>query len=150
MSDTSRKILGALTVSPDLLETTEELSSSLFYGRERIVFESISGMWSESRPSTIDIVLLSEMVGGETPVTYITNLLKPNEIECVEKSRFLAMVNELASRHHSLSRDVRLRIDYTVGDFTTQQLYGEFGATTVEGSGGDSSGRQEGRGISSG
>ena len=131
MGDTSRKILGALTVSPELLETTEELSSALFYGRDRIVFESISAMWSESRPSTVDVMLLSEMVGGETPVTYITNLLKPNEIECVAKEKFLAMVNELVSRHHSLSRDVRLRIDYTVGDFTTQQLYGEFGATTV-------------------
>ena len=131
MSDTSRKILGALTVSPDLLETTEELSSALFYGRERIVFESISSVWNESRPSTMDIILLSEMVGGETPVTYITNLLKPNEIEWVAKEKFLAMVNELASRHHSLTRDVRLRIDYTVGDFTTPQLYGEFGATTV-------------------
>jgi hypothetical protein len=131
MSDTSRKILGALTISPDLLETTEELSSTLFYGRERIVFESISGMWAESRPPTIDIVLLSEMVGGETPVTYITNLLKPNEIDCCEKDKFLALVSELSSRHHSLSRDVRLRIEYTEGDFTTPQLYGEFGATTV-------------------
>jgi hypothetical protein len=131
LSDTSRKILGVLIIFPELLETTEELSSALFYGRERIVFESIASIWSESRPSTIDIVLLSEMVGGETPVTYITNLLKPNEIECCEKEKFLTLVSELSSRHHSLSRDVRLRIEYTEGDFTTPQLYGEFGATTV-------------------
>jgi hypothetical protein len=133
LSDTSRKILGALTISPDLLETTEELSSALFYGRERIVFESISGMWSESRPSTIDIVLLSEMVGGETPVTYVTNLLKPNEIDCVAKEKFLTLVNELVSRHDSLARDVRIRIEQTTGDFTTAQLYAEFREESVAG-----------------
>jgi len=131
MSDTSRKILGVLTISPELLETTEELSSSLFYGRERIVFESISAMWSESRPETVDMALLAEMVGGETPVTYVTNLLKPNELDCVEKEKFLAMVNEIVGRRSSLARDVRLRITYTEGEFTTPQLYSEFGATTV-------------------
>ena len=131
MSETSRKILGVLTVSPDLLGATEELSSALFYGRERKVFEAISSIWEESKPATIDMSLLSEMVGGDNPVTYVTGLLKPDELEFIERTKFLAMVNEVVGHKQVLSDDVKLWIDYSIGEFTLPQIYSELGATSV-------------------
>jgi hypothetical protein len=131
LSDTSRKILGALTIFPGLLTATEELSSGLFYGRERKVFESISALWSESQPDTLDLAILAEMVGGDNPVTYVTNLLKPDELGCTEKPVFLAMVEEVVGKKKLLSDDVKLWIEYSIGEFTLTQIYSELGATSV-------------------
>jgi len=131
MSDTSRKILGVLTFAPGLLATTEELSSGLFYGRERRVFESISKIWEESKPNTIDIQLLAEMLGGEQPVTYVTNLLKPDEIEFVHADKFKGLVVEIVNHKKALGDDVKLWIDYSLGEWTLTQIYSELGATTV-------------------
>ena len=131
MSDTSRKILGALTIFPGLLTATEELSSGLFYGRERKVFESISALWSESQPDTLDLAILAEMVGGDNPVTYVTNLLKPDELGATEKPVFLAMVEEVVGKRKLLSDDVKLWIECGFGEWSLPQAYSELGATSV-------------------
>jgi hypothetical protein len=131
MSDTSRKILGALTISPGLLSANEELTAGLFCGRERKLFEAIVSACAENEPETLDVAQLAGSVGGDNPITYVTGLLQPDELACVKPEAFRAMVAEIVGKRDNLSGVIRARVQYTTGDFTTGQLYAEFGATSV-------------------
>jgi hypothetical protein len=73
---TSKLLLGTLLCSPDLIESTDELDSSLFpRGRERDLFEIISSEWCESRPDKIDIVKASSRLDFEGAPTWVSSLL---------------------------------------------------------------------------
>lgn len=67
-------ILGALILKPSLMNDSGLTKDDFPFGRARDTFAAIRGIWEDTQPQEIDIVQVSEEIGGDNPITFITAL----------------------------------------------------------------------------
>jgi hypothetical protein len=100
MSDSiCRHLLGFLILSPHLLENTDLSANDFTPGRLRRVFEIIATTWENSRPESIDQILLAERLGGDAHVSFISSLL--DGLPKAQPESFASYVRELKRRNIS-------------------------------------------------
>lgn len=75
MSELIQTLLGALVLSPSLLQSTDLTADNFPPGNERRVFEAIASMWEDEQPTEIDPVILAERLGGNGAGAFVGSLL---------------------------------------------------------------------------
>ena len=74
----ARGVLGALILSPGLLESFDLRDTDFPAGPFRLTFSAIAGLWEESRAAEIDPLILAERIGGEGAASFAASLLDGN------------------------------------------------------------------------
>jgi hypothetical protein len=103
IQNTSQLILGALLLSPKLLEQTTELNDSLFTGVDKEIFHAINKLWEETRCETIPILSAQNLIGIEgDKQSYLSNLFDPqcdyNNNYVQFQSAVSTLIKEVASK----------------------------------------------------
>ncbi len=97
MTDLVNVVLGALALSPGLLESTDLSSGDFPAGLPRKAFEAISTVWEESRPAEIDPVLLVGRLGSNNGAAQFVASILDGHIK-LEAEAFRARITELRRR----------------------------------------------------
>jgi len=103
IQNTSQMILGALLLSPKLLEQTTELNDSLFSGTDKEIFHAINQLWEDTRCETIPILSIQDIIGRDgDKQQYLSNLFDP-AADCSKnpkqfKAQVSTLIKEVASR----------------------------------------------------
>jgi len=92
----ARGVLGALIISPALLEACDLRDVDFPAGHFRETFSAIAAVWEEARPAEIDSRVLAVRIGDNGAGTFIASLLDGN-IK-VDEPTFRGRVSELRKR----------------------------------------------------
>jgi hypothetical protein len=86
------EILGALIMSPGLLEGVDLTAADFSDGRERIVFQEIAELWETERVPEIPVSLLLEKIPGSEreSAAFVTSLISGNYVHSAASFELLA------------------------------------------------------------
>ena len=106
---TNRIVLGVLLSFPGLLDCSDELSASLFWGKDKKAFEVISGLWESDQPAKIDLATFISKLGFEGAESYASQLLDLSAQGSSNPEMFKSLVGQIVKK--KLTKDIIRKID---------------------------------------